>query len=43
MKKEVIKKVKVQEKCNEYIRLRDAGSLVLVITTQGHYWPVMTG
>ena len=45
MKKEVIKKVKVQEKCNEYIRLRDAGKPCIscgkVATLQaGHYWPV---
>ena len=45
MKKEVIKKVKVQEKCNEYIRLRDAGKPCIscgkVTTLQaGHYWPV---
>ena len=45
MKKEAIKKVKVQEKCNEYIRLRDAGKPCIscgkVTTLQaGHYWPV---
>ena len=45
MKKETIKKVKVQEKCNEYIRLRDAGKPCIscgkVTTLQaGHYWPV---
>ena len=45
MKKEVIKKVKVQEKCNEYIRLRDAGKPCISCgkynTLQaGHYWPV---
>lgn len=45
MKKETIKKVKVQEKCNEYIRLRDAGKPCIscgkYATLQaGHYWPV---